>query len=306
MSGTNKAAMKRIGYFGEEGYATIGDMYHTKVKETMPRYKGAQFTTNPRIKNKHGLENGAFGKKICVYVGCLYETLDQVQRRDKMKEKAFMTPAFPLGGRIPYIPQGPGKGSTKKGDVVSEFRNIITAPNPKGGFGYTNMTMGVPQAAGMRRAWKGVAGEYAYLPDAYDAARQAERAYLKADCGGTISAFFPYIPTSNNIKKTRAYVQENTWKDPYDRDAFKPNNPGKKGGPGFWGVGKKGGGGSATINGFPVALPDPYDTLRYDTLKERRDKKANLGTLADRQAFNPTSFGRSKCTPSVFTMNIRV
>jgi len=329
MSGTNKAAMKRIGYFGEEGYATIGDMYHTKVKETMPRYKGAQFTTNPRIKNKHGLENGAFGKKICVYVGCLYETLDQVQRRDKMKEKAFMisetpfkpanptkmsggnlgshygtvnyvgkqTPAFPLGGRIPYIPQGPGKGSTKKGDVVSEFRNIITAPNPKGGFGYTNMTMGVPQAAGMRRAWKGVAGEYAYLPDAYDAARQAERAYLKAapkavsdtpfrpsnpgklggpgkwgghraiaghpkDCGGTISAFFPYIPTSNNIKKTRAYVQENTWKDPYDRDAFKPNNPGKKGGPGFWGVGKKGGGGSATINGFPVALPDPYDTLR--------------------------------------------
>ena len=38
---------------------------------------------------------------------------------------------------------------------------------------------GVPQAAGMRRAWKGVAGEYAYLPDAYDAARQAEREYQK-------------------------------------------------------------------------------------------------------------------------------
>ena len=29
--------------------------------ETMPRYKGAQFITNPRIKNKYGLENGAFG-----------------------------------------------------------------------------------------------------------------------------------------------------------------------------------------------------------------------------------------------------
>ena len=27
------------------------------------------------------------------------------------------------------------------------------------------------------------------------------------DCGGTISAFHPYIPTSTNIKKTRAYVQ---------------------------------------------------------------------------------------------------
>lgn len=36
MSGTNKAAMKRIGYFGEEGYATIGDMYHTKVKGEIP------------------------------------------------------------------------------------------------------------------------------------------------------------------------------------------------------------------------------------------------------------------------------
>jgi hypothetical protein len=36
MSGTNKASMKRIGYFGEEGYTTVGDMYHTKVKGETP------------------------------------------------------------------------------------------------------------------------------------------------------------------------------------------------------------------------------------------------------------------------------
>ena len=43
--------------------------------------------------------------------------------------------------------QGPGKGSKKKGDpsLESENRNIITAPNPRGGFGYTNMTMGAPR-----------------------------------------------------------------------------------------------------------------------------------------------------------------
>ena len=370
MSGLNKPAMKRIGYFGEEGYATIGDPYKTKVVETMPRYKGAQFQTNPRIKNKFNLENGAFGKKICIFVGCPYVTLDQHQRREKMKEKGKMasdvafrptnpsklgggnlgsfygtvnyqgknTPNFPEGGRIPYLPQGPGVGAKKKGDVTFDPPNIKTAPNPKGGFGYTNTTLGVPLAASERRAWKGVAGEYAYLPDAYDAARKEQRKEKRPfvsdqpfrpgnpgkvggpgrwgghraiaghpkDCGGTISAFFPYVPTGADVKKTRQVVQEERRKDPYDRVSWKPGNPSKKGGPGYWGVGKKAGGGAGTINLFPVAIPDPYDTLRYDLLKEKEQRKAKMGTLADRTPFNPTSYGRSKCTPSVFTMNIRV
>lgn len=33
----------------------------------MPRYKGAQFQTNPKFKNKFNLDNGAFGKKVCLY-----------------------------------------------------------------------------------------------------------------------------------------------------------------------------------------------------------------------------------------------
>ena len=70
-------------------------------------------------------------------------------------------------------------------------------------------------------------------------------------------------------------------------------------------AGKKGGG-SGTLNSFPEAAPDPYDTLRYTLLDEKKKKKKSLGALSDRTAFVPASFGRSKCTPSVFTMNIRV
>ena len=33
MSGANKPAMKRIGYFGEAGYIGIGDPYKTKHSE---------------------------------------------------------------------------------------------------------------------------------------------------------------------------------------------------------------------------------------------------------------------------------
>ena len=64
MSGANKPAMKRIGYFGEGAYMTIGDPYKTKVKESMSRYEGAQFQTNPTFvcDRRFKLENGLFGK----------------------------------------------------------------------------------------------------------------------------------------------------------------------------------------------------------------------------------------------------
>jgi hypothetical protein len=48
----------------------------------MPRYKGAQFITNPRIKNKYGLENGAFGnhqRSLPEGSGCLFDSSFLVQ-----------------------------------------------------------------------------------------------------------------------------------------------------------------------------------------------------------------------------------
>ena len=301
-----------------------------------------------------------------------YTTLEQVQRRERNKLKAKNvsdtvfkpsnpsklaagnlgshfgtvnytnknTPAFPEGGRIPYVPQGEGDTRKKKGEVVNEPYNIVTNPMKKGSFGYIGTTLGVPNGGAEKRAWKGVAGEYAYVPDPYDAARLAEKEWKKKqpkqisetpfrpanpgkkggpgmwgghramadhpkDCGGAISSFHPYIPTSMDVKKTKADVEANAWKDPYDRAAFRPSNPPRKGGPGYWGCGKKGGG-SGTLNSFPEATADPYDTLRYTLLDEKKKKKESLGALSDRTAFCPASFGRSKCTPSVFTMNIRV
>ena len=69
MSGSNKPAMKRIGYFGEAGYTTIGDPFKTKVKESMPRYQGAQFQTNPKFVSdtRFKLTNGLFSKAPALY-----------------------------------------------------------------------------------------------------------------------------------------------------------------------------------------------------------------------------------------------
>ena len=70
MSGANKPAMKRIGYFGEAGYTTIGEPYKTKVVESMPRYKGAQFQTNPQFvgETRRGCNgNGLFGKAPALF-----------------------------------------------------------------------------------------------------------------------------------------------------------------------------------------------------------------------------------------------
>lgn len=62
--------MKRIGYFGEAGYTTIGEPYKTKVVESMPRYKGAQFQTNPQFvgDTRRGCNgNGLFGKAPALF-----------------------------------------------------------------------------------------------------------------------------------------------------------------------------------------------------------------------------------------------
>jgi len=310
--------------------------------------------------------------ELTVLQGEPYQTLEQYQRRERNKLKAKNvsdtvfkpsnpsklaagnlgshfgtvnytnknTPAYPEGRRIPYVPQGQGDTRKKKGEVVNEPYNIVTNPMKKGSFGYVGTTLGVPNGGAEKRAWKGVAGEYAYVPDPYDSARLAEKEWKKKqpkpvsetpfrpanppkkggpgmwgghramadhpkDCGGAISSFHPYVPTSIESKKTRADVEAAAWKDPYDRSAFRPSNPPRKGGPGYWGCGKKGGG-SGTLNSFPEAAPDPYDTLRYTLLDEKKKKKESMGALADRTAFCAASFGRSKCTPSVFTMNIRV
>ena len=70
MSGENKAAMKRIGYFGEAGYVGIGDPYKSKHKESMSRYEGAQFQTNPKFVSdtRFKLTNGMFSKAAALYV----------------------------------------------------------------------------------------------------------------------------------------------------------------------------------------------------------------------------------------------
>ena len=246
---------------------------------------------------------------------------------------------YPIGGKILYHPQGDGTRRTRA-DVTHMPPNILTTPMKRGTFGVPNTTMGVPMAAATRRTWKGVVGEYAYLPDPYDSARLAAKADREKgpknvseepfrpgnpskkggpgqwgghraiaghpkDCGGCLSTFHEYIPTGIDKKKTRADVVADMWKDPYDRPAFRPGNPSRKGGPGMWGCGIKGGG-CGTMSPFPVAMPDPYESLRAKLLEEKKAKKASLGAMAERPAFNSMSFGRSKCTPSVFTMNIRV
>ena len=45
------------------------------------------------------------------------------------------------------------------------------AGRAQGHFGINNTTIGVPGAAAERRAWRGVANEYAYMPDPYDGAK---------------------------------------------------------------------------------------------------------------------------------------
>ena len=83
-----KPAMKRIGYFGEGGYMTIGEPYKTKVKESMPRYEGAQFQTNPTIVcDRFKLRNGQFSKAPPFSVGEPYVTLDQIHKREALKQK---------------------------------------------------------------------------------------------------------------------------------------------------------------------------------------------------------------------------
>lgn len=378
MSGANKACMKRIGYFGESGYTSIGEPYKTsKAKSTLSRYEGAQFQTNPKFvgDQRFKLNNGQFSKAPSLYNGEPYQTLQQFQLKEanKLKSKNIsdnpfkptnppkvaagnlgsnfgtvgysnkLTPDYPLGGLIKYVPQGAGV-KKMKGEVVNEPYNIITNPMKKGTYGMVGTTLGVPCAQSEKQKWKGVTGEYTYVPDPYDSAKIAEKEWKKKqpkavsetpfrpanpakrggpgmwgghkgmsdhpkDCGGAISMFHPYMPTSTEVKKTKADVEANRWKDPYDRSAFKPSNPPKKGGPGYWGVGKKGGGtngGAGTLNAFPEATADPYDTLRATLLSEKKKKKESLGVLSDRSAFCPASFGRSTCTPSVFCMNIRI
>ena len=150
------------------------------------------------------------------------------------------TPDFPIGAKLVYVPHGMPKKLTKK-DIDHEPLNIVTNPPKKGGFGYANYGIGAPRDAAARRAWKGVAGEYAYLPDPYDSAKIAEREYRKKqpknvsdnpfrpsnpskiggpgmwgghramsdrpkDCGGALSQFFEYIPTTISKKKTKQDV----------------------------------------------------------------------------------------------------
>jgi hypothetical protein len=166
-----------------------------------------------------------------------YITLEQFQRREKNKQKAKNvadvpfrptnppknqcgnlgsnygtvgysdknTPAFPEGGKILYVPQG-DKQKLARSDVKHEPYNIVTNPIRKGTFGYVNTTIGVPSAAGTRRGWKGVTGEYAYLPDPYDSTKIAEREYKKKQ-----------PPQISEVP-------------------FRPANPPKRGGPGMWGV----------------------------------------------------------------------
>jgi hypothetical protein len=166
-----------------------------------------------------------------------YITLEQFQRREKNKQKAKNvadvpfrptnppkspcgnlgsnygtvgysdknTKAFPEGGKILYVPQGDTK-KLSRADVKHEPYNIVTNPIRKGTFGYVNTTIGVPSAAGTRRGWKGVTGEYAYLPDPYDSTKIAEREFKKKQ-----------PPQISEVP-------------------FRPANPPKRGGPGMWGV----------------------------------------------------------------------
>ncbi|EKX55031.1 hypothetical protein GUITHDRAFT_160590 [Guillardia theta CCMP2712] len=371
-SGHRKSAMDRIGYFGEEGYISVGDPYDKKTKESLDRERGLQMTTSPMYKNnKYGLNNGTFNKFEGLYNGEPYITLEQYRRQQRNKESSKnvsdvqfkpsnppkkslgnlgsfygtvgyvdrKSQPFPAGGSITYMPQGDGMKKKIKGEVTHEPLNIVTNPTRKGTFGYPNLTIGVPGAAQAKRAWKGVAGEYAYTPDPYDASRlqrKEEREKFKhmydnpwkpanptkkggpgmwgghralfdhpKDCGGTISQYHEYIPTGTETKKTKQMIEKEKWADPYDRAAFKPPSRLKRGGPGFWGCGKKSGG-SLTFSEFPVAYQDPYDTLRTKVLMEKKAMKEKLGPLAERVAFLPPSVGRSKRTPSIFTMNIKV
>lgn len=104
------------------------------------------------------------------------------------------------------------------------------------------------------------------------------------DNAGCISKYHEYVPTGIEKKKTKQDVIDEMWKDPYDRTAFRPSNPAKRGGPGYWGCGSKAGG-SGTLSSFPTAMPDPYETLRASILLEKTRVKEKLGALNDRCLF---------------------
>lgn len=204
-------------YFQGEPYMTL-EQFQRREKNKLKKLQVSETPFRPGNPPKHG--DGFYG--TCGY-------------QDKR------SPAFPIGGRIPYMEQGDRKGK-QKGDVVNAPFNVTTNPVRKGTFGYVGTTIGVPSTAGERRAWKGVAGEYAYVPDPYDAARIAEKEYKKKlppfvsetpfrpanppkrggagmwggakaisghpkDCGGTISPYHQYIPTGFDKKKTKAEVE---------------------------------------------------------------------------------------------------
>lgn len=371
-----KAALLRLGYFGESSYISIGEPYDTKRAERKPDNDDAppnfKLSTNA-IKGKFSMLNGLFDPQggVGTGVGCMYTTLakeslkaEKAKRSKQVSEEPFRpsnpgkksggnlgthygavnylgnktSPAYPIGARIEYIPQGSVE-PIKKGMVTHETANIMTNPIKKGGFGVPNTTIGCPMAGAERRNWL-ASSQYFYAADPYDGARQkakddkkkapknvsenpfrcssytikggpgkwgGKKAGELKNFGGQINAYPEYIEDPVFAQKKRRQISD----EEANKAPFKPSNPAKAGGPGKWatlgrkdhGKGVQGG----LLHSFPAYVEDGYENKRLLAQAEKK-KIDEQQAKYQRAPFSSTvpANPRSTRTTSIFKMNIRI
>ncbi|KAK9814369.1 hypothetical protein WJX72_004672 [[Myrmecia] bisecta] len=180
-----------FGSFSEPGYLAPGATYAKGYKNhDDERTKGITFRLGTLHSGK--LNDATFSKFVTCNVGDRYE--DASTRLEAKKAEAatvkrvtelpFKGPSpmkkssapnngdyyGTIGGKNAYMSQFVEQ-KLKKGEVKGQPRNMTTNPMKKGGYGFNKTTLSE------RKGYKGVMGEYEYLADPLDWAKQQAAAH---------------------------------------------------------------------------------------------------------------------------------
>eukprot|EP00898_Chlorokybus_atmophyticus_P006505 jgi/Chlat1/6856/Chrsp51S06535 len=283
----------KYGFFEEPGFIGLGDTYDkpNTAGETnrTARWGGVGFRT--RGGNKTGkLTDATFDKFRPLSQGVPYER--PYKERLAMLELSGSTGLGSYEGSIgkawPHEPEidhlakkrGPGGGG-----IVHEPRNVVSSPGKRGTFGVPGTTVSERHGTG------GVAGEYLYAADDYDAYRKKMRddSLLSIKKRVSEKAFRP--PGMPAPHKDPDYIEMGPNPRPQTEKGltpFRPSHPPRSGAQGAFAR-------------FPEYVPDPL-ALRLKEEKEARDReRQRLGAVP---RFVPPNGPKTTATTSILRKNI--
>tara|TARA_B100001142_G_scaffold15195_1_gene14350 strand:+ start:128 stop:1090 length:963 start_codon:yes stop_codon:yes gene_type:complete len=315
----------KYGTFSDAGYLAVGDPY-LDGKDPLAqssRYRGLNMKASTR---KTGKDNRAcFDKLKPLYANEKYALTNEERAARREKEKAGKVTDKPfkptsltkhacglggyggcIGGKHESVPGGdcdPNDEKLMKGDprLDEKPRQITTCPGKKGSYGTRGTTLGGPKG-------HGVAGEYSYKGDEYDAERKAnaarEREGKKKMQG---SAWAPARAPKKGGYGTRGttiggpkgagVVGEYSYKEegpelpepkgsPIEKQ-WRPSHPPKRGY-------------NATLQRFPKHMADPAE-LKIAAAREKMEADAEL---IEKPFVPPFTGCKSQATKSVVKMNL--